>query len=196
MKKLLKLLTLSIVLTFAVGSNADTRPLSLPSFNITSSLSLSYATVSMVLIIDADGNVVSSAVTTAELGYLSGVTSAIQTQLDTLTSSVSTNTTNIAAKQPIANTRYSLGDISGAVAVDYSNGNVQAATTTAAVTGITFSNLATETSMRLIITNTSGYSVTYGSTEIISSSETGIYMCRFYNDNSTIYFAGKTELQN
>lgn len=46
-------------------------------------LELTYGTASTVPYIDSSKNLVSSAVTPAELGYVSGVTSAIQTQLNT-----------------------------------------------------------------------------------------------------------------
>jgi hypothetical protein len=56
-------------------------PKDAPAF--TTSLTCSYATASTVPYLDASKHLVSSAVTPTELGYLSGVTSAIQTQLDT-----------------------------------------------------------------------------------------------------------------
>lgn len=53
---------------------------------------LDYATATTVPYIDASKNLISSAVTPTELGYLSGVTSAIQTQLNAKGSGTVTNT--------------------------------------------------------------------------------------------------------
>jgi hypothetical protein len=99
--------------------------------------------------------------------------------------------TALNAKQNLASTRYSKGNISGAVTIDRANGDYQVAVTTAAVTGITISNLTTETGMIIEIDNSGGYSVTYNSTEIVAAADTGRYAVAFYNNNSTIYFMGK-----
>ena len=56
-------------------------------------------TASKALQSDSNGDVSASGVTNTELGYVSGVTSAIQTQLDTLTTAVNTKTT-LAAVYP------------------------------------------------------------------------------------------------
>ncbi len=116
----------------------------------------------------------------------------------TLSSITSSDVTTALGYTPASDTstRYSLGSISGAVTIDYDNGDIQVATSSAAITGFTFSNLSTETGMVVQIDNSGGYSVTFGSTEIISSSDTGVYACKFYNDNGTIYFYGKSERQN
>ena len=58
------------------------------------SLTLSSQTASRALTLDGSGNVVSSSVTDTELGHLSGVTSAIQTQLDDKMALISTPTQN------------------------------------------------------------------------------------------------------
>lgn len=50
--------------------------------NITNTLRLAFATASRLMIVDSQKNATNSAVTDTEAGYLSGVTSAIQTQLD------------------------------------------------------------------------------------------------------------------
>ncbi|MEI8244636.1 MAG: hypothetical protein WCI51_02330 [Lentisphaerota bacterium] len=92
-------------------------------------------------------------------------------------------------------TRYAKGNISGAVAIDRANGDYQVCTTTAAVTGITISNLATETGMILRINNAGGYAVTWGTTEIIAATDTGSYACAFYNDNGTVCYMGKSEIR-
>ena len=57
-------------------------------------------TASKALQSDGNGDVSASGVTNTELGYVSGVTSAIQTQLDTLTTAVNTKTT-LAAVYPV-----------------------------------------------------------------------------------------------
>lgn len=49
-----------------------------------SSLNVDYSTASRALVTDGSKNVVASAVTSTELGYVSGVTSAIQTQIDAI----------------------------------------------------------------------------------------------------------------
>lgn len=92
-------------------------------------------------------------------------------------------------------TRYAKGNISGAAAIDRANGDYQVCTTTAAVTGITISNLATETGMVLRINNGGGYTVTWGTTEIIAATDTGSYACAFYNDNGTVCYMGKSEIR-
>lgn len=61
---------------------------------VDNTLTLSAETVSRVLQLDGSGNVESSSVTTTELGYLSGVTSAIQTQLDAKLDDFSSTTDN------------------------------------------------------------------------------------------------------
>ena len=159
-------------------------PLDSPVF--TTGIILNFATASTILAVDGSKNVISLDTATypslTELSYVKGVTSAIQTQFS--------------AKQNLASSRYAKGNISGAVTIDYSNGDYQACTTTATVTGITISNLATETGIILLIDNSGGHSVTFGSTEIIAATETGVYACAFYNDNGTIYFMGKGERQN
>lgn len=100
------------------------------------------------------------------------------------------------AQATVASDRYAKGNISGAVSIDYSNGDYQVCATTATVTGITISNLPTDSGMVLLIDNSSGYSITFGSTEILATSDTGVYFCGFYNDNGTIYFSGKSQRYN
>lgn len=58
----------------------EKAPLISPTFD--TSINASFATASTVPYFDASKNIISSAVTPTELGYLSGVTSAIQTQLN------------------------------------------------------------------------------------------------------------------
>ncbi|MDQ4119852.1 MAG: hypothetical protein M3209_00110 [Acidobacteriota bacterium] len=73
---------------------------------VTPALNVSGATASRALVTDASKNITSSAVTATELGYLSGVTSAVQTQINT-------NATNIAAKLNAASPSFT-GNITGA----------------------------------------------------------------------------------
>ena len=54
-------------------------------------------TASRALVSNSSGKVAVSAVTSTELGYLDGVTSAVQTQLNSLGASISTNATNISS---------------------------------------------------------------------------------------------------
>ncbi len=61
--------------TGAVAKSGDT---------MTGVLAISTLTASTALVSDASKNIISSATTATELGYVSGVTSAIQTQLETI----------------------------------------------------------------------------------------------------------------
>jgi len=70
----------SQVVTETGEQTITNKTLTSPAIN--TSLTLSYATGSTVPYVDASGNLISSSVTPTELGYISGVTSAIQTQLD------------------------------------------------------------------------------------------------------------------
>lgn len=97
----------------------------------------------------------------------------------------------------ILSTVYAKGNITGAVTIDYRNGDYQTATTiTSAVTGITISNLSQYSGMIIAIDNSAGLAVTFGTTEIISASETGTYACAFFNKGGTIKFQGKGEEQS
>lgn len=89
---------------------ASYAPLNSPTF--TGTVNLSGVTASRALIADASKNITASAVTSVELGYLSGVTSAVQTQLDSKLS-----TSGQAATVATINGRISAGSgitISGA----------------------------------------------------------------------------------
>lgn len=66
------------------GTSVASKVLSLGANKDTDELTLSGATASTATYFDANKKLTSSSVTATELGYLSGVTSAIQTQLDTL----------------------------------------------------------------------------------------------------------------
>lgn len=99
----------------------DKAPLISPTFD--TSINASFATASTVPYFDASKNIISSAVTPTELGYLSGVTSAIQTQLNAkqasdaqLTSLASLSFTGNALKVVRVNageTDFELASISG-----------------------------------------------------------------------------------
>lgn len=67
-------------------------------------------TASMALVTNASGVVIPSSVTSTELGYISGVTSAIQTQINTINTSLATKLTDV---QPVANqtTRSAAGTV-------------------------------------------------------------------------------------
>lgn len=69
--------------TLAGSENLSSKTITAGTF--ATSATFSYATLSTVPYFDASKNLVSSAVTPTELGYVSGVTSAIQTQLGTKT---------------------------------------------------------------------------------------------------------------
>lgn len=100
----------------------EKAPLISPTFD--TSINASFATASTVPYFDASKNIISSAVTPTELGYLSGVTSAIQTQLNAkqasdaqLTSLASLSFTGNALKVVRVNageTDFELVSISGA----------------------------------------------------------------------------------
>jgi hypothetical protein len=79
------------------------------------------------------------------------------------------------------------------VSIDYGNGNYQVCTTVGDVTGITIANLPANSGMVLLIDNADGRSVTFGTVELISSTETGQYVCAFFNDNGTTYLVGRSQ---
>jgi hypothetical protein len=75
---------------------------------------LATVTASKALVSDASGFISASAVTSTELGYLSGVTSAVQTQINTNSTNITTNATNLAthiadAANPHAVTKTQVG---------------------------------------------------------------------------------------
>jgi hypothetical protein len=47
--------------------------------------------------------------------------------------------------------------------------------------------------MVLLIDNSGGSSVAFGAVELISSTETGQYVCAFFNDNGTTYLVGRSQ---
>lgn len=77
---------------------------------------LDYATATTVPYIDASKNLISSAVTPTELGYLSGVTSAIQTQLNAKQATITGAATTITTSDLTAS-RALISNASGKVAV-------------------------------------------------------------------------------
>lgn len=92
---------------------------------------------------------------------------------------------------PVASSRYVKGNITGAVAIDYTRGDFQVCTTTGTVTDITISDLPSEMGMVLRINNLGAYAVTYSGAAVLATTDTGDYACSFYNDNGTVYFMGK-----
>jgi hypothetical protein len=126
-------------------------------------------------------------ISAAELGYLSGVTSPIQAQLD--------------AKQPKA-AAYNLGtELSGAISVDIANGDAQYGTlsgeTTLAYGSI--GNLEEGQGFILQLDNASGQTFSFsaqtaGSITILDSGNTGIYKIAFSKVNGKIYYDGKSEV--
>ena len=82
------------------ASAAAPLPNNLDNSNISSSAAIEFSkmedlTTSRALVSDGNGDVSASAVTSTEIGYLDGVTSAVQTQLNSLSSSISSNDTDI-----------------------------------------------------------------------------------------------------
>lgn len=69
-------------LVFILAFSQSAHAFEVDSCSIDDSLTLSYATASTVPVLDGSKNVVSSIITSAELDYLLGVTSNIQSQLD------------------------------------------------------------------------------------------------------------------
>jgi len=104
---------------------------------------LASLTANLALISNSTGAITTSSVTNTELGYLSGVTSAIQAQIDSATADIATNTTDIATNTTdistnttdigtnttdIATINSSKGTASGIATLDASSRLVQAAT--------------------------------------------------------------------
>lgn len=81
MRTLIALLFPALALASGAGPIATQSPTYTGNVTVGTSLTASYATASTVPYFDASKLLVSSAVTPTELGYLSGVTSAIQTQI-------------------------------------------------------------------------------------------------------------------
>lgn len=116
-------------------------------------------TASRVLASDGSGKIAASSITSTELGYLSGVTSNIQTQLGTkqnnITGAASTITSsNLTASQTLVSdssgkvatsaiTATELGQLSGISSNVQTQLNAKQATVTGAATTITSSNLTT-----------------------------------------------------
>jgi hypothetical protein len=110
---------------------------------------LDYATATTVPYIDASKNLISSSVTPTELGYLSGVTSAIQTQLDAKEPTITTLAVN---KGGTGQTTY----INGQLLIGNTTGNTL---TKATLTG---------TSNQVVVTNGGG-SITLSTPQDIGS---------------------------
>ena len=116
-------------------------------------------TASMALVSDTSGKVAASAVTSTELGYVSGVTSAIQTQLGT--------TVKTSGNQTIAGTKTFSSTISGSI-----TGNAGSATklqTARTIGGVSFDGTA---DIDLPGVNTSGTQDTSGNAGTVTN---GVY---------------------
>ena len=101
------------------ASAAAPLPENLVNSNISSSAAIEFSkmeglTSSRALITDGSGLVAASPVTSTELGYLDGVTSAVQTQLNSLSSSISSNDTDISNLN--SNKLNTTGTFSGTIA--------------------------------------------------------------------------------
>jgi len=101
------------------ASAAAPLPNNLDNSNISSSAAIEFSkmeglTSSRALITDGSGLVAASPVTSTELGYLDGVTSAVQTQLNSLSSSISSNDTDISNLN--SNKLSTTGTFSGTIA--------------------------------------------------------------------------------
>ena len=126
-------------------------------------------------------------VSATELGYLSGVTSAIQTQLD--------------GKQPKA-AAYNLGSaLTGAISVNIANGDAQYGTLSGATTLAygSISNLEEGQGFILQLDNSAAQTFTFtaetaGDITILDSGNTGIYKTAFSKVNGKICYDGKSEV--
>ena len=126
-------------------------------------------TASRAIVSNGSGNLAASSVTSTEVGYLSGVTSAIQTQLNakqaTITGAATTITSsNLTASRAVtsdasgkvavsATTSTELGYVSGVTSAIQTQLNAKQATITGAATTITSSNL---TASRAVVSDASG----------------------------------------
>lgn len=100
--------TFANAVTFTSAATFNTAPI------------LSTTTASTALVVDASKNVISSAVTVTELGYVSGVTSALQTQINAKAPSASPTFTGTIGT-PLTSTRVVRTDGSGNLATGQVN---------------------------------------------------------------------------
>lgn len=110
------------IVTDAVGSVGPTIPSGVAKSVFCDSVDFAYLDAALVdtansaVISDADGVVIASSVSATELGYLQGVTSAIQTQLNAKQATITGAATTITASNLTAN-RALISDASGKVGV-------------------------------------------------------------------------------
>lgn len=143
--------TTTISLTYSAGSiTADINNDSISDILISSSAAIALSklaglTVNRALVSDSSGVIAVSATTDTELGYVSGVTSPIQTQLNTLSGSGITSLT---------------GDVTGtgpgATATTIATGAVTNSKIAAAA-GISVNKLAAQTASRAVVSDASGF---------------------------------------
>lgn len=134
---------------------------SLASLTLSGALTLSALTASRAMVTDGSKVVTSSAATATEVGYLSGVTSAIQTQINSKITSPAVNA-DISASAAIAYSKLAALTASRALVSDGS-GVVSVATTTATeigyVNGVT-SAIQTQLNNKLTTTSVTTFSPT------------------------------------
>ena len=82
--------------------------------------------------------------------------------------------------------RYAISSLPDLTTVDYLDGEHQVCTTTNDVE-VTIVNLPINTGMVLDINNAAGKTVTFGTTNLLTPTETGRYPLAFYNDNGTVF---------
>jgi hypothetical protein len=140
-----------------------------------------------VVVTDSAGLVALSPTTKTELGYVSGVTSAIQTQMDLKAPKASPTFTGTVHQAPVA--------ISG-TDIDFTLGNTRTKTLSASVT-MTFSNAVAGDIITVIITGDASHTVTWptvtwrgGATPVQTLSKVDFYT--FYFDGTT-YFGSASQ---
>lgn len=143
---------------------------------------LNYATISTVPYIDASKNLVSSAVTPTELGYVSGVTSAIQTQLNTKAATSGT------LAQFAATTSL---ELKGVISDETGSGSLVFATSPTLVTPVLGAATATSINGNTITTGTgtltlSTFTLTVSGTASISGTHTGTSSGTNTGDQTTV----------
>jgi hypothetical protein len=100
----------------------------------------------------------------------------------------------VATKQNRVSTRYELGDVSGAVSVDFSDGDYQVADVTQTITGFVVFNLPVGEGMVLRVNNESGFEISFKGVVIVEELDLSSYTLGFFNDNGTIMLIGKSRI--
>lgn len=106
------------------------------------SLSTDNSTANHALIKDAGGNIANSTATDTELSYVSGVTSAVQTQLNSKLASTKVGT--------VTNTKYCVGDVSGNIQCTSDGSTVYPSSGVATSTGSAWGSSGTGTNGNLM----------------------------------------------